>query len=69
MIDDNQKRFIPHLAIKTELFHSAFVNQKRFIPHLAFETELFHSVFVNFLYDVKPTAQSEGCAPYCAFAH
>jgi hypothetical protein len=26
MIDDNQKRFIPHLAIETELFHSAFVN-------------------------------------------
>jgi hypothetical protein len=23
---DNQKRFIPHLAIETELFHSAFVN-------------------------------------------
>jgi hypothetical protein len=26
MIDDNQKRFIPHLAIETELFLSAFVN-------------------------------------------
>ncbi len=26
MIDDNQKRFIPQLAIETELFHSAFVN-------------------------------------------
>jgi hypothetical protein len=26
MIDDNQKRFIPHLAIETELFHSTFVN-------------------------------------------
>ncbi len=26
MIDDNKKRFIPHLAIETELFHSAFVN-------------------------------------------
>jgi hypothetical protein len=26
MIDDNQKRFIQHLAIETELFHSAFVN-------------------------------------------
>jgi hypothetical protein len=26
MIDDNQKRFIPHLAIETELFNSAFVN-------------------------------------------
>ena len=26
MIDDNQKRFVPHLAIETELFHSAFVN-------------------------------------------
>jgi hypothetical protein len=25
-IDDNQKRFIPHLAIDTELFHSTFVN-------------------------------------------
>jgi hypothetical protein len=26
MIDDNQKRFIPQLAIETELFHGAFVN-------------------------------------------
>ncbi len=26
MIDDNQKRFIPHLTIETELFHSAFEN-------------------------------------------
>ncbi len=26
MIDDNKKRLIPHLAIETELFHSAFVN-------------------------------------------
>ncbi len=25
MIDDNKKMFIPHLAIETELFHSAFV--------------------------------------------
>jgi hypothetical protein len=24
--DDNQKRFIPHLAIETKLFHRAFVN-------------------------------------------
>ena len=26
MIDDNKKRFIPHLAIESKLFHSAFVN-------------------------------------------
>ncbi len=26
MIDDNQKRFIPHLAIDNDFFHSAFVN-------------------------------------------
>jgi len=26
MIDDNQKRFIPHLAIDIDFFHSAFVN-------------------------------------------
>jgi hypothetical protein len=26
MIDDNQKKFIPHLAIETVLFLSAFVN-------------------------------------------
>jgi hypothetical protein len=26
MKDDNQKRFIPHLAIESELFHSALVN-------------------------------------------
>jgi hypothetical protein len=26
MIDDNQKRFILHLAIETELFHSASAN-------------------------------------------
>ncbi len=26
MIDDNQKMFIPHLAIKYDFFHSAFVN-------------------------------------------
>jgi hypothetical protein len=26
MIDDNKKKFIPHLAIETEPFHSAFVN-------------------------------------------
>jgi hypothetical protein len=26
MIDDNQKRFTPHLGIETKLFHSAFVN-------------------------------------------
>jgi hypothetical protein len=24
--DDNHKKFIPHLAIDTEFFHSAFVN-------------------------------------------
>jgi hypothetical protein len=26
MIDDNQKRLIPHLATETELFHGTFVN-------------------------------------------
>jgi hypothetical protein len=26
MIDDNQKRFVPHLANETELFHCAFAN-------------------------------------------
>jgi hypothetical protein len=26
MIDDNQKMFIPPLAIKNDFFHSAFVN-------------------------------------------
>ncbi len=26
MIDDNQKRFVPHLAIDTDFFHSVFVN-------------------------------------------
>jgi hypothetical protein len=26
MIDDNQKMFIPHLAIVNDFFHSAFVN-------------------------------------------
>jgi hypothetical protein len=26
MIDDNQKKFIPHLAIENDFFHSAFVN-------------------------------------------
>jgi hypothetical protein len=25
-IDDNQERFIPHLAIDNDFFHSAFVN-------------------------------------------
>jgi hypothetical protein len=26
MIDDNQKMFIPHLAIENVFFHSVFVN-------------------------------------------
>jgi hypothetical protein len=26
MIDDNQKMFIPHLAIENDFFHSVFVN-------------------------------------------
>jgi hypothetical protein len=26
MIDDNQKMFIPHLAIVSDFFHCAFVN-------------------------------------------
>jgi hypothetical protein len=26
IIDDNQKRFIPHLALDTDFFHSEFVN-------------------------------------------
>jgi hypothetical protein len=34
-----------------------------FIPPLAIENDFFHSAFVN------PKAQSERCAPYCAFAH
>ncbi len=28
MIDDNQKRFIPHLAIDNDFFHSEFVKPK-----------------------------------------
>jgi hypothetical protein len=44
-------------------------SQKKFIPQLAIDTEFFHSSFVQCsLYNVKPKAQSERCAPYCAFA-
>jgi hypothetical protein len=42
-------------------------NPKMFIPPLAIENDFFRSTFVN--PDVKPKAQSERCAPYCAFAH
>jgi hypothetical protein len=44
-------------------------NQKMFIPPLAIENDFFHGRFCKSLYDVKPKAQSERCAPYCAFAH
>jgi hypothetical protein len=41
MIDDNQKRFIPHLPIDNNFFHSAFVNPVRavcvFTAHLPIE--------------------------------
>jgi hypothetical protein len=43
--------------------------KKRSIPQLAIDTEFFHSAFFQSLYDVKPKAQSERCAPYCAFGH
>jgi hypothetical protein len=42
-------------------------NKKKFIPQLAIDTEFFHfSRVCQSLYDVKPKAQSERCAPYCA---
>jgi hypothetical protein len=44
------------------------VNQKKFIPPLAIDNEFFVAYFQS-LYDVKPKAQSERCAPYCAFGH
>jgi hypothetical protein len=46
MIDDNQKKFIQHLAIENDFFHSAFVNpcmkkkpkaqSERCVPYCAF---------------------------------
>jgi hypothetical protein len=41
-------------------------DQNKFIPQLATDLKLFHRAFINPFYNVKPNAQSEGCAPYCA---
>jgi hypothetical protein len=54
-------------------FIEAFTSEKRWMtkkcfPQLASDTEFFHSTFVNPC-DVKPKAQSERCAPFCAFGH
>jgi hypothetical protein len=38
-------------------------NKKKFIPPLGIDNEFFHSVFFN----PWTKAQSEWCAPYCAF--
>jgi hypothetical protein len=44
-------------------------NKNMFIPHLAIDNDFFSKRICKSLYDVKPKAQSEQCAPYCALAH
>jgi hypothetical protein len=43
-------------------------DQKKFFPQLAIDTEYF-SAYCQSLYDVKPNAQLERCAPYCAIGN
>jgi hypothetical protein len=51
------------LSIHSGFYQSRMIddNQKMFIPHLIIDNDFFHSAFGK--------AQSEWCAPYCAFAH